>query len=132
MRRIRPGVKSGMMKEDQGTQDVDVVDRLLSSLLGKDEDLESSIVKEQTLIRIRLEKRRRHIVTIIEVDGSDAKKLDIESIARELKRKLAAGGTVKEHVIELQGDHRYKVKRMLTEMGFKEDNILMDETIVET
>lgn len=121
-----------MMKEDQGTQDVDVVDRLLSSLLGKDEDLESSIVKEQTLIRIRLEKRRRHIVTIIEVDGSDAKKLDIESIARELKRKLAAGGTVKEHVIELQGDHRYKVKRMLTEMGFKEDNILMDETIVET
>jgi translation initiation factor 1 len=129
---INLGVKSGMVRDDQGAQEIDAVDQLLSSILGKDEGLESSIIKEQTLIRIRLERRRRHNVTIIEVDSSDVKKLDIESIARELKRKLAAGGTVKEHVIELQGDHRYKVRRILMEMGFKEDNILIDETVIET
>ena len=108
------------------------VDELLQSLLGKEESpLETSIVKEQTIIRIRLEKRKRHTVTVIEIDGAEAKKLDIESIAKELKRKLAAGGTVRDNVIELQGDHRYKVKKILAEMGFNPDNILIDESVHE-
>ncbi len=108
------------------------VDQLLESLLGKEETpIESTLVKEQTIVRIRLEKRRRHVVTVIEIDGADAKKLDIESLAKELKRKLAAGGTVHDNVIELQGDHRYKVKKILTEMGFNPDNILIDESVHE-
>jgi len=108
------------------------VDQLLESLLGKEEaPIETTLVKEQTIVRIRLERRRRHIVTVIEIDGADAKKLDIENIAKELKRKLAAGGTVHDNVIELQGDHRYRVKRLLAEMGFNPDNILIDESVRE-
>ncbi len=108
------------------------VDELLESLLGKEESpIEETIVKEQTIVRIRLERRRRHMVTVIEFDGAEAKKLDIENIAKELKRKLAAGGTVRDNVIELQGDHRLKVKKILADMGFNPDNILIDESVRE-
>ncbi len=109
------------------------VDELLQSLLGKEESpIEETIVKEQTIIRIRLERRRRHMVTVIEFDGAEAKKLDIENIAKELKKRLAAGGTVRDNAIELQGDHRYKVKKILSEMGFNPDNILIDESVHES
>ncbi len=107
----------------------DVVDQLLSSVLDKESSvLETSLAREQTIVRIRLERRRRYVVTLIEIDGSDVKKLGIEDIARELKRRLAAGGTVRDNIIEIQGDHRYKVKKILVDMGFRSENILLDES----
>jgi translation initiation factor 1 len=36
----------------------------------------------------------------------------------KLKKKCASGGTIKDGRIELQGDHRSKVKESLEEMGF--------------
>ena len=84
------------------------------------------------MVRVRAERRRRHLVTVIEFDSSDVRSIDIEGIARELKRRLAAGGTVKDNVIEVQGDQRVRVRRLLVELGFREENILIDETIVET
>jgi translation initiation factor 1 len=115
-----------MSEDRQG----DVVDELLSSLLGDAQ--QAVIAKEQALVRVRVERRRRHLVTVIEFDSSDVRSIDIEGIARELKRRLAAGGTVKDNVIEVQGDQRVRVRRLLVELGFREENILIDETIVET
>ncbi len=109
----------------------DTVEEFLSSVLGGTEEVGAELAKEQALVRIRVERRRRHLVTVIQFDSSDIKSLDIHAIAKELKRKLATGGTVKDNVIEVQGDHRYKVKKLLVEMGFKEENILVDESIVE-
>ncbi|MEM2199647.1 MAG: hypothetical protein QXK02_03445, partial [Thermoplasmata archaeon] len=40
-------------------------------------------------------------------------------LARVLKLIVAAGGTFKDNRIELQGDHRDKVKKILKEMGFE-------------
>ncbi len=38
-----------------------------------------------------------------------------------------------ENSIEVQGDQRQRVKKLLVELGgFREENILIDETIVET
>ncbi len=119
----------GMSEDRQG----DVVDELLSSLLGNEGDAQQAVIaKEQALVRVRVERRRRHLVTVIEFDSSDVRSIDIEGIARELKRRLAAGGTVKGNVIEVQGDQRVRVRRLLVELGFREENILVDETIVET
>ena len=81
---------------------------------------------EQQIIKIRLEKRRfGREVTIIE--GIDEKEFNLKELASELKSRLATGGTVKNGRIELQGDHRHRVKKLLAELGFPEENI----TIIE-
>jgi len=71
-------------------------------------------------IRVRSDKRSYgKIVTI--VDGFD--NVDVDKIAKDLKRKMACGGTAKNNTIELQGDHINKVKKVLISMGFSEDMI---------
>jgi len=75
------------------------------------------IAREQQEIRITTAKRRYgKVVTIVE--GIDASDIDIDDLARQLKTKCAAGGTVKDGKIELQGDHKKKVEGVLKELGF--------------
>ncbi|HDH07184.1 MAG TPA: stress response translation initiation inhibitor YciH [Thermoproteales archaeon] len=83
------------------------------------------VFREQQLIKIRLERRkRRKDVTILE--GFDDKSVDLYDLAAKLKSKLACGGTAKNGRIELQGDHRYKAKELLIELGFNPENILVE------
>lgn len=81
---------------------------------------------EQQVIKIRLEVRKfSKQVTVIE--GIDAKQFNLKEIASKLKSELAAGGTYKDGRIEIQGDHRKKVKELLVKMGFPEENIMIIE-----
>jgi translation initiation factor 1 len=78
------------------------------------------IAREQQQIRIYSMKRRYgKIVTIIE--GIDSGDIDLDDLARKLKTRCAAGGTVKDGRIELQGEHKRKVEKVLNEMGFLVD-----------
>jgi translation initiation factor 1 len=45
----------------------------------------------------------------------------LDDLARKLKTRCAAGGTVKDGRIELQGEHKRKVEKVLNEMGFLVD-----------
>ncbi len=75
------------------------------------------IAKEQQKIRILTDTRRYgKIVTVVE--GFDTADIDMDDLARKLKTKCAAGGTHKQGRIELQGDHKKKVKEVLEELGF--------------
>lgn len=75
------------------------------------------IAREQQQIKISTMKRRYgKIVTIIE--GIDSSDIDLDDLARKLKTRCASGGTVKGGKIELQGEHRKKVEKVLNEMGF--------------
>lgn len=76
------------------------------------------IAREQQSVRISVDSRR-YGKTVTVVDGIDANDIDIEDLTKQLKNKCAAGGTCKEGRIELQGDHKKKVKAVLDEMGFK-------------
>ena len=64
-------------------------------------------------------KKFRKLVTIIE--GID--KSQLQQTTKELKHKLACGGTSKEGMIILQGNHKRKVKDALKRLGYPEDNI---------
>ena len=76
------------------------------------------IAREQQSVRISTDSRRYgKKVTVI--DGFDENDIDIDELARELKTKCAAGGTAKDGRIELQGEHKKKVKAVLEEMGFQ-------------
>jgi len=75
------------------------------------------IAKEQQKIRILTDTRRYgKIVTVVE--GFDTADIDMDDLARKLKTRCAAGGTYKDQRIELQGDHKKKVKEVLEELGF--------------
>lgn len=75
------------------------------------------IAREQQNIKIYTD-RRRYGKMVTVVDGIDSADINIDDLARTLKTKCAAGGTVKDGKIELQGDHKRKVKAVLEGMGF--------------
>ena len=81
-----------------------------------------TIAKEEQRIRITIIKRSfGKLITLVK--GIDTKDIDIKELAKELKTKMACGGTVKYGVIELQGDHRKKVKKELIKMGFPSESV---------
>lgn len=80
-----------------------------------------TIAKESEKIRIlEVKKRYGKISTIVEGLSKD---VDSKAVLKELKTRLACGGTLKDGTIELQGRHRDKVKVILVRLGFKEDQI---------
>ncbi len=80
------------------------------------------IAKEQQKIKILIRKMRYGKVMTI-VQGIDSKTIDIKSLMKVLKNKLACGGTFKNNEVELQGEHRQKVKEILIIQGFPEEMI---------
>ncbi len=80
-----------------------------------------TIAKESEKIQIlEVKKRYGKITTVVRGLSKD---VDAKSVLRDLKTKLACGGTLKDGVIELQGKHREKVKAILVKIGFREDQI---------
>jgi len=75
------------------------------------------IAREQQNITIAVDKRRYGKMMTI-VDGLNPHDLDLDSLISNLKSICACGGTIKEGRIELQGDHRKKVKKALDKLGF--------------
>jgi translation initiation factor 1 len=80
------------------------------------------IAKEEQIIRVGIETRRYGKKYTL-VTGIDPDEVDLGALAKQLKTKLACGGTSKEGRIELQGDHRYKIKQLLEDFGFPSSNI---------
>jgi translation initiation factor 1 len=44
---------------------------------------------------------------------------DLESLAKKLKQECGTGGTIKEGVIEIQGEQRQKIAALLQKLGYK-------------
>ena len=82
------------------------------------------ISKEETVIKIKTERRRYgRKVTIIE--GLDPAEVDLQDLLTKLKSANACGGTIKKKNLELQGDHRRKVRKLMAKWGFPQDNIVL-------
>lgn len=77
------------------------------------------MAKEAAKIKVYVMRRRyRKWVTIVEGIEKDAKQL-----TKKLKSQLACGGTFKEGKIELQGNHKARVRDLLIKAGFSPDQI---------
>ena len=61
--------------------------------------------------------RRGNVVTLVKnlVLSAD----DLKSLAKKLKQECGTGGTIKNGVIEMQGEQREKVADILRKMGYK-------------
>jgi translation initiation factor 1 len=69
-------------------------------------------------VRVRVERRPggRDVTTVLGLVGRPDQ---VDALASALRAACGAGGTVRDGVIELQGDQRDKVKGALAERGFK-------------
>lgn len=67
--------------------------------------------------RVRLERQGRGGKVVTVIDNLSGHPARIEEIAKTLKSRCGAGGTVKGRVVEIQGDHRDRVVEVLATLG---------------
>jgi translation initiation factor 1 len=80
-----------------------------------------TMAREEEKISVSLvTKRYGKAVTVI---NGLSKDVDVKKVLKELKTKLACGGTYKNDTVELQGNHIKRIKELLVRMGFPEDKI---------
>ncbi len=53
--------------------------------------------------------------------------MNLKEILSKAKRKFASGGTIRDNEIELQGDHKFKMKQFLADLGFSQANIVFQD-----
>lgn len=73
------------------------------------------IQKEPMLCKF--EKRKGKPTTII--SGYEGETEDFKTLAKEIKNKLAVGGTFKDGEIIIQGNYRDQIMQLLQDKGFK-------------
>ncbi|MFM1897241.1 MAG: hypothetical protein RLZZ385_2315 [Pseudomonadota bacterium] len=71
------------------------------------------------IVRIHREKAGRGGKEVSVIKGLALNEQDLAALAKELKAKCGTGGTVKDGSIEIQGDHRERLKTLLETKGHK-------------
>lgn len=81
-----------------------------------------TIAKESQKILVYIERKKFNKNYTI-VEGIDQKEIDLKDLGKKLKSELACGGTIKDGKIELQGEHKHKVKGILVKYGFTPSSV---------
>ena len=90
--------------------------------LPKDLCVCETIAKESQNIVVKIEKRKfGKKYTMIR--GINQTEIDLKDLAKKLKSKFACGGTAKDGIVELQGDHLKRIKEELVALGFAPETI---------
>ena len=69
-------------------------------------------------MRIRREVKGRRGKTVTTISGVPLPEDELRTLAGELKRSCGTGGSAKNGVIEIQGDHRETLAESLREQGY--------------
>jgi translation initiation factor 1 len=69
-------------------------------------------------VRVRREVGGRRGKTVTTVSGVPVREAELKALAGRLKKRCGVGGSVKDGIIELQGDHRETVLRILRAEGY--------------
>lgn len=70
------------------------------------------------IIRIRRESKGRKGKTVTTISGFQERDAVLKKIASDLKNRCGSGGSYKNGIIIIQGDHRETVRAELTKQGF--------------
>lgn len=68
--------------------------------------------------KLHLERGGRGGKTVTVIRELTLPAAELETLGKKLKQSCGTGGTVKDGAIELQGDHRATLERLLREQGF--------------
>lgn len=70
------------------------------------------------IVRVARDRKQRRGKVVTVITGVPLAETGLQELAAQLKRRRGTGGTVKDGVIEIQGDHRDRLVDVLREMGY--------------
>jgi len=70
------------------------------------------------VVRIRRETSGRKGKGVTTISGIPLPEKELKALAKKLKKTCGTGGALKEGIVEIQGDHREKLKAVLEKEGF--------------
>ncbi len=79
---------------------------------------QSGPAKSDGIVRIQRETKGRKGKGVTLITGVPLVGAELKALAKKLKQKCGTGGTVKEGVIEIQGDHRELLRKELQGLGY--------------
>ena len=78
-----------------------------------------SLPPEQQMVYLHRESKGRAGKGVILLKGLVLTEAGLTSLAKIVKQACGSGGTVKDGVIEIQGDQREKIAEILRKLGYK-------------
>lgn len=75
--------------------------------------------KSDGIVRVMRDRKQRGGKTVTVITGVPGSESELAALAQQLKKLCGSGGTSKDGVIEIQGDHCEKVQGKLSDLGYK-------------
>lgn len=79
----------------------------------------SAVPAGDGIVRVRRESKGRGGKTVTVITGLPLNEAGIKALATDLKKRCGTGGTVKDGVVEIQGDHRELLLAELAVRGYR-------------
>ncbi|MFS8083211.1 MAG: translation initiation factor [Ginsengibacter sp.] len=83
-----------------------------------DNSVQENLPPQKQLGRVRLDKKHRAGKTVTIIEGLVMNENEFENLAKKLKSYCGSGGSSKDNVIIIQGDHIQKIIDWLHKNGF--------------
>jgi translation initiation factor 1 len=79
----------------------------------------TSLPPQQQTIYLHRESKGRGGKTVTVIKNLVLSEGDLKALLKQLKTTCGSGGTLKDEMIEIQGDHREKVAAVLRKLGYR-------------
>jgi len=80
---------------------------------------QATLPPAQQRLKIKLDTKQRAGRAVTLVEGFIGSNEDLEALGKQLKTVCGTGGSVKDQVVIVQGDHREKIIQWLKTAGYK-------------
>ena len=80
---------------------------------------QKQVIPKDGIVRLMRETKGRKGKGVTLINGVPLDPAGLKKLAKSLKQKCGSGGSVKNGIIEIQGDHRDKLEKELAALGYK-------------
>ena len=91
----------------------------LAANVKADAQAKADAQKAKDVVRVSRETKGRGGKAVTLVTGISLPDKDLDALGKQLKASCGSGGTVKDGIIEVQGDHIDRVVALLVAQGYK-------------